>query len=118
MLVVAFGDVVLHNTFTLMPPAVFAVLVAVVLGFLLHEFVVARQRIETLDRQAVQLKSAGQRLEQSLHAAAAFNARLNQSEARYKGLVDAQGDAIFRRAPDSRLTYGNDAFFKLFGLNP
>ncbi|MEJ1967937.1 MAG: ATP-binding protein [Rhizomicrobium sp.] len=45
-------------------------------------------------------------------------ARLNQSEARYKGLVDAQGDAIFRRAPDSRLTYGNDAFFKLFGLNP
>ena len=29
----------------------------------------------------------------------ATNARLNESEARYKGLVDAQGDAIFRRAP-------------------
>ena len=98
MLVVAFGDVVLHNGFTLMAPSVFAVLVAIVLGFLLHEFVVARQRTEVLDKQAAQLKSAGARLEQSLAAAAAFNARLNQSEARYKGLVDAQGDAIFRRA--------------------
>ena len=118
MLVVAFGDVVLHNRFTLMAPWLFSVLVVVVLGFLLHEFIVARQRVEVLDRQAAQLKSAGQRLEQSLQAAAAFNARLNQSEARYRALVDAQGDAIFRRAPDSRLTYGNDAFFKLFGLNP
>ena len=118
LLVIAFGDVVLHNGFTLMAPSVFAVLVAIVLAFLLHEFVVARQRTEVLDKQAAQLKSAGARLEQSLSAAAAFNARLNQSEARYKGLVDAQGDAIFRRAPDSRLTYGNEAFFKLFGLNP
>jgi PAS domain S-box-containing protein len=118
LLIVAFGDVVLHNGFTLMPPAVFAVLVVIVLAFLLHEFMVARQRTEVLDRQAVQLKQAGQRLEQSLTAAAAFNARLNQSEARYKGLVDAQGDAICRRAPDSRLSYGNEAFFKLFGLHP
>jgi PAS domain S-box-containing protein len=118
MLVIAFGDVVLHNGFTLMAPGAFAVLVAIVLAFLLHEFVVARRRTEVLDRQTAQLKSASGRLEQSLAAAAAFNARLNQSEARYKALVDAQGDAIFRRAPDSRLTYGNDAFFKLFGLNP
>ncbi|MEJ0027865.1 MAG: ATP-binding protein [Rhizomicrobium sp.] len=117
-LLIAFGDVVLHNRFTLMAPGVFAVLVAIVLGFLLHEFVVARQRTELLDRQAAQLKSASGRLEQSLASAAAFNTRLNHSEARYKALVDAQGDAIFRRAPDSRLTYGNDAFFKLFGLDP
>ncbi len=118
LLVVAFGDVVLHDRFTLIPPAAAAVLVAIVVAFLLHEFIVARQRMEVLDKQAGQLRSAGTRLEQSLAAAAAFNARLNQSEARYKGLVDAQGDAIFRRAPDSRLTYGNEAFFKLFGLNP
>ncbi|MEI9996139.1 MAG: response regulator [Rhizomicrobium sp.] len=118
LLIVAFGDVMLHGRFTLMAPSLFAVLFALVLGFLLHEFVDARRRTEVLDRQAVQLKSAGARLEQSLAAAAAFNARLNQSEARYKGLVDAQGDAILRRAPDSRLTYGNEAFFKLFGLHP
>jgi len=117
-LLVAFGDVVLHNRFTLMAPGLFAVLVAIMIGFLLHEFVAARQKTELLDRQAAQLKSASGRLEQSLAAAAAFNARLNQSEARYRALVDAQGDAIFRRAPDSRLTYGNDAFLKLFGLDP
>jgi PAS domain S-box-containing protein len=118
LLVVAFGDVVLHNRFTLLSPGMFAVLVAVIIGFLLHEFIAARRRLELADRQAAQLKSASTRLEQSLTAAAAFNARLNQSEQRYRGLVDAQGDAIFRRAPDSRLTYGNEAFFKLFGLNP
>ena len=50
--------------------------------------------------------------------AAAMNARLYQSEIRYKGLVDAQGDAIFRRDASSRLTYANEAFFKLFGLEP
>ena len=65
-----------------------------------------------------QLKTVAGRLEASLKNAAAINARLNQSEARYKGLVDAQGDAIFRRDAASRLTYGNDAFFKLFGLDP
>ena len=50
--------------------------------------------------------------------AAAVNARLFQSEIRYKGLVDAQGDAIFRRDASSRLTYANEAFFKMFGLDP
>jgi len=118
LLVVAFGDVVLHNGFTLIPPAAAAILVAIVVAFLLHEFMVARQRTEMLDRQTAQLRSASARLEQSLAAANKFNVQLNQSEARYKGLVDAQGDAIFRRAPDSRLTYGNEAFFKLFGLVP
>src|SRR5262249_30167949 len=44
------------------------------------------------------------------------NTQLNASEARYKGLVDAQGDAIFRRTPDGRVTYANDALLKLFGL--
>ena len=47
-----------------------------------------------------------------------MNARLNQSEIRYKGLVDAQGDAIFRRDASSRLTYANEAFFRMFGLDP
>ncbi|MBS0470009.1 MAG: response regulator [Proteobacteria bacterium] len=116
LLIVSFGDVALHNSFTLLNPVLCAVLLAIVLGFLLYEFIVTRERMEVLDRQTVQLKSAGARLEQLLASAATINARLNQSEARYKGLVDAQGDAILRRAPDSRLTYGNDAFFKLFGL--
>ena len=47
-----------------------------------------------------------------------MNQRLYQSEIRYKGLVDAQGDAIFRRDSSSRLTYANEAFFRMFGLDP
>ena len=118
MLVAALGDVLLHGRLSLMPQATFGALLGVVIVFLLHGMLIARERSELLNRQAVQLKAVAGRLESSLATAAAMNAQLNQSEARYKGLVDAQGDAILRRSPDSRLTYGNDAFFKLFGLNP
>ena len=118
LLVAALGDIVLSRRLDLMLPGTFAALVGVVIAYVLHSFLVTREKGEIADKQAAQLKSVAVRLESSLAGAAAINARLNQSEARYKGLVDAQGDAIFRRAPDSRLTYGNDAFFKLFGLNP
>jgi len=118
MLVAGIGDVVLHGQLSLLPRPVFAALLGVSIMFLLHDYLLARRRSELLDRQAAQMKAVAGRLESSLAAAAAANAQLNQSETRYKGLVDAQGDAIFRRSADSRLTYGNDAFFKLFGLNP
>ncbi len=118
MLVAGIGDVVLHGQLSLVPRPVFAALLGVSIVFLLHDYLLARRRSELLDRQAAQMKAVAGRLEGSLAAAAAANAQLNQSETRYKGLVDAQGDAIFRRSADSRLTYGNDAFFKLFGLNP
>ncbi len=118
MLVAGLGEVVLTGQLDLMPRPIFACLVGVVIAFLLHDYLQARRRSELLNRQAAQLQAVAGRLEASLASAAAANAQLNQSEARYKGLVDAQGDAIFRRSADSRLTYGNDAFFKLFGLNP
>lgn len=118
MLMAGLGDVLLHGQLTLVPRPVLAAFIGVVIVFILHGYLRARQRSELLDRQAAQLQGAAERLEQSLASAAAANAQLNQSEIRYKGLVDAQGDAIFRRSSDSRLTYGNDAFFKLFGLNP
>jgi PAS domain S-box-containing protein len=118
MLVAGLGDVLLHDHLTLLPRPVFASLLGVVIVFVLHGYLSARRRSELLDRQAAQLQAVAGRLEASLASAAAANAQLNQSETRYKGLVDAQGDAIFRRSADSRLTYGNDAFFKLFGLNP
>ena len=81
-------------------------------GGLLRE----RGRARALEASAMDLKSLAQKLEASLATVSAMNARLHESEVRFRGLVDAQGDAIFRRTPDSRLTYGNDAFFKLFGL--
>jgi PAS domain S-box-containing protein len=118
LLVAALGDIVLHGHLSVIPPGTFAALCAVVILYVLNELLATRSRSELADQQAAQLQAVAARLESSLAAAAAMNARLNQSEARYKGLVDAQGDAIFRRSPTSTLTYGNDSFFRLFGLNP
>ena len=118
LLVVALAEIMLTGRLTLIPPVLFSLLLAIALATLFKSLHSARGRGEVLSRQAVQLQSVAGRLEASLANAATINARLNQSEARYKGLVDAQGDAIFRRDAANRLTYGNDAFFKLFGLDP
>src|SRR6185437_15395324 len=85
---------------------------------LLSALLRTNHRALTLQAQTEELRSLTLKLEASLRNLSAVNARLNESEARYKGLVDAQGDAILRRAPDSRITNGNEAFFKLFGLSP
>ena len=115
---VALGDVVLHGRLGVVPPPIFAALGAVVIAYVLQSLAAARSHGLEAGRQAAQLQAVAARLEASLAAASAMNTRLNQSEVRYKGLVDSLGDAIFRRAPDSTLTYGNDAFFRLFGLDP
>jgi PAS domain S-box-containing protein len=41
---------------------------------------------------------------------------LTASEQRFRGLVEAQGDVILRRAADGRLTFVNDAFCVVFGV--
>jgi PAS domain S-box-containing protein len=69
-------------------------------------------------RRAQEARNRAQSLETSLATLKAANERLAAGEARYKGLVDAQGDAILRRAPDGRITYANEGFFKLFGVRP
>ncbi len=118
IVIAALAEILLFGRLSLIPPVFFGVLLALGLGYLFKTLKAARGRGEALSRQAAELKTVAGRLEASLKNAAAINARLNQSEARYKGLVDAQGDAILRRDAASRLTYGNDAFFRLFGLNP
>jgi PAS domain S-box-containing protein len=114
----ALGDIVLHGRLTLISPQTLTALISVGIAIVLHGFVVARERADKLEKKSSELATATAKLENSLKNASAMNMRLHESEARYKGLVDAQGDAIFRRAADSRLTYANDAFFKLFGLTP
>ncbi len=118
MLIVAVGDIMLSGRLTIVSPASFGALLVVALAFLISNLLNARERNTMLTRQADEMRAAAQRLENSLRNAAAANTRLYQSEIRYKGLVDAQGDAIFRRDASSRLTYANEAFFKLFGLEP
>ena len=118
MLLLAVGSVILFGRLTIISPASFSALLAVALAFLISNILNARERDAILTRQAGELKAATRRLEASLRNAAAMNSRLYQSELRYKGLVDAQGDAIFRRDISSRLTYANEAFFKMFGVEP
>ena len=118
MLVIAVGDIILSGHLTIVSPASFGALLTVALAFLISNLLNSRERNDMLMRQTNEMRAAAQRLETSLRNAAAVNARLFQSEVRYKGLVDAQGDAIFRRDAASRLTYANEAFFKLFGLEP
>jgi PAS domain S-box-containing protein len=118
MLVAALGNVLLSGRLTIVSPAIFGALITIALVFLINNLLAAREHHAMLTRQTVELKNAAQRLEASLRNAAAMNARLYQSEIRYKGLVDAQGDAIFRRDASSRLTYANEGFLKMFGLDP
>jgi PAS domain S-box-containing protein len=118
LLLAAVGDVALHGQLTIMHPSALVSVAAAVIGFVLQETLVAHKRRDAAEQQTAQLRAVSAHLESSLGAAAAMNARLNQSEARYKELIDFQGDAIVRRAPDSTLTYANDAFFRLFGLTP
>jgi len=118
MLLAAVADILAHGQLGIISPVNFGALLAVALAFLVQNMLVAREKSEMLTAQAQQMRQFAGRLEASLRNAAAINARLNQSEVRYKGLVDAQGDAIFRRDASSRLTYGNAAFFRLFGVEP
>jgi PAS domain S-box-containing protein len=118
LLIAALGEVALTGQLTFIGPGLFAALLAVALAHLIEALIVARKRSEALENQTNQFKIIARRLEAALKNAAAINARLNRSESRYKGLVDAQGDAIFRRDGGCRLTYGNEAFFHLFGLTP
>ena len=114
----ALTDLVERGHLTVVSPLLVAGFVSGGIALLVWGLLEARSRAQIFQERTAQLRSLTEKLESSLAAVSAINGRLYESEARYKGLVDSQGDAIFRRAPDSRLTYANDAFFKLFALEP
>ncbi len=111
-------DTSVHGRLTLVSPLALPALAILGLCLLLAGLLIANRRAAILEKRSGELRVMADKLEASLATVQAMNARLHESEVRYKGLVDAQGDAIFRRAPDSRLTYGNDSFYRLFGLSP
>ena len=116
--VAALGDIMVHGRLTIITPVTLVALIGVGIAMVLHGFLIIRERADALSKKTKEFAATSAKLENSLKNASAMNARLHESEQRYRGLVDSQGDAIFRRAADSRLTYANDAFFKLFGLTP
>src|SRR5262249_26147202 len=58
----------------------------------------------------------GDRLERGLEALKDIQWEIRENEARYRDLLDNQADAILRRDAEGRLTFVNQAFCRLFGL--
>jgi PAS domain S-box-containing protein len=114
----AYADFAAHGKLTHFPAWVLFVFAGYGLVLLFAGLIDARRRAQLSETRASELDFLTSKLEATLATMRSMNGRLYESEVRYKGLVDAQGDAIFRRSPDSRLTYANDAFFKLFGVSP
>jgi PAS domain S-box-containing protein len=114
----AYADIASHGRLTYFPSWVMFLFAGFGLVLLFAGLIDARRRAQLSETRAAELDFLTSKLEATLATMRSMNVRLYESEVRYKGLVDAQGDAIFRRGPDSRLTYANDAFFKLFGLSP
>ena len=115
---VSLHDILLHGRLTLFSPYLLGAFALLGLGLLFMGLMQARGKTRMLQATATELRLLTARLESSLAIVSAINTQLNESEARYKGLVDAQGDAIARRGPDGKLTFANEAFYKLFGLTP
>jgi PAS domain S-box-containing protein len=112
----AAADSSLHHTLSLLDKAVLGASALIGVALLLHALLDVSKRALVLQAQAAELRMLAHKLEETLKTISAMNAQLHESEARYKGLVDSQGDAIVRRSPDRRITYANDAFFQMFGL--
>ena len=113
----ALSDVIAHGRLVWISPGAFFALLAIVVAFILYSLQTARERRLLISQREAERRSAAKRINRSLGAAAAATGMLSQSEARYKGLVDAQGDAIYRRDAEGRLTFANDAFFAMFCLS-
>ena len=62
------------------------------------------------------LATLAKRLDQSLESLKDLQWEVREREARYRDLLDHQGDVILRRDRDRRLTFVNDAFCRTFGL--
>ena len=59
----------------------------------------------------------GERLERGLEALKDIQWEMRENEARYRDLLDNQADLILRRDADGRLTFVNQAFCRVFGLD-
>ncbi len=114
--VLAGGDVLLHGSLALVHPALLLVWVFAGFGCLLFLLSQSEKNAAEAHGRANRLTSLTAEQQAFIAALEATNSRLNASEARYKGLVDVQGDAIVRRTQDGSATYVNEAFLRIFGV--
>jgi PAS domain S-box-containing protein len=73
-------------------------------------------RARDLASECERLAGIFDRLERRLEALKDIQWELRENEARYRDLLDNQADVILRRDEERRLTFVNQAFCRLFGL--
>ncbi len=109
-------DIYFNGQLTLVDPRLLGALAIIGTGFLLLGVITMHDRAEHLEGRTDQLTQLTNELETFITALEGANKRLHSSEARYRRLVDSQGDAIVRRTPDGCVSYSNDAYARLFGV--
>jgi PAS domain S-box-containing protein len=87
-------------------------LLPLVLGVTLLALIANRKS----DADAARLETLASRLDGSLESLKDLQWEVREREARYRDLLDHQGDVILRRDADGRLSFVNDAFCRTFGL--
>ena len=97
-------------------PLIAATLALAATGAMVATLFEHRRRRREMDEQTAGLKRIAEVQKRTVERLQIINVDLKENEQRYKGLVDAQGDAILRRWPDGRLTFVNDAFCIVFGV--
>lgn len=93
---------------------VIAMTIVVVLAFLFFD---TRGKFTRLNNQAERVSEMADRLTLAIEKLNDVNADLQQSEERYRGLVETQDAFIVRRTGDGRLTFVNSAFCEQFGMD-
>ncbi len=94
--------------------AVIAITIAVVLAALFFD---TRGKFARLNNQSERVSEMADRLTVAIEKLNAVNADLQQSEERYRGLVETQDAFIVRRTADGLLTFVNSAFCEQFGMD-
>jgi len=93
--------------------SVFSILIAAIC---LYCWLEARHNLAELTGKTASLSSMAVQLETSVAELNSINSELRQSDTRYRGLVDSQGDIIFRKDTDGLLTFINGAFSEVFNV--
>lgn len=86
------------------------------MSILLFLLLTTQRRADQLDERSGELDFLKRELEHTVNTLQHRNEEIEQSERRYRTLVDQQGNIILRKLMDGRLTLVNDSFCKAFGV--